>query len=109
MKKYNVRKSRSIGKKAAVEYFNSGKWGTLSDENIFRMQLYTKELMVPFGRFHSAAEVVLGREVYTNEFANLDTIKAEYEKKKGKPTFDEIVGELPDGLEVVMIVSQEEN
>ena len=109
MKQYNVRKSRSIGKEAAVEYFNSGRWGTLSDENIFRMQLYTKELIVPFGRFRKAAGTVLGREVCDYEFANLDAIKAEYKKKKGKPTFSEIAGELPVGLKVVMIISQMED
>jgi hypothetical protein len=46
---------------------------------------------VPFDRFHQATEKVLGRPVFTHEFA-FNCIKEEYLGIREAPTFDEIVG-----------------
>jgi len=77
---------------------------TWDDEKIVRFQLYEETLCMPFARFHAAVEAVLERPVWTHEFAEPDSLRAEYEGKRDKPTMNEILAMIPaDKLLVVPI------
>lgn len=57
-------------------------WESATNEEIVRFQLYERRLCMPFGRFHEAIEAVLGRPVFTHEFAMWDALQAEYEGRR---------------------------
>lgn len=50
---------------------------------------------IDFPAFHKATEEVLGRPVYTHEFADRDRLVEEYLGTREIPTMDEIIGTLP--------------
>jgi len=78
----------------AIEIAKSGIWKEWSDEQVVKCQLYQKRLCMDFSRFHEAMEKVLGRPIFTHEFACVDLIR-EYEGKKEAPTFKEIMSLIP--------------
>ena len=84
---FNYREAHAI----AVE----GKWRKWDDETIVRFQLYQDRLCMDFSRFHEAVEKVLGRSVWTHEFAWPELLRAEYEGTRTAPTIDEIIGMIP--------------
>lgn len=82
----------------AKAIFDSGEWKDWTDEEIVKVQLFQDRLCVPWAKFHAAVGKVLGRPVYTHEFAG-DTgqqrLIDEYLGKRPAPTLEEIVGLLP--------------
>ena len=58
-----------ISKEKAIELFNSKIWKDWDDEKKFLFQINQSRLCMPFDVFHEAVEKVLGRPVYTHEFA----------------------------------------
>lgn len=94
---------QSIGKQKAIKYARSKKWKKLSNEEKVKIQLYTKELCMPFDIFHEAMEKVLDRPVFTHEFAFTGNLQAEFEKRKDRPAFEEIVALLDSKVIVVVI------
>ena len=97
---------KELTKEQALKIYNSGAWKTWSDEQIVRLQLYQDRLCVDFGRFHEAVEKVLGRGVWTHEFAFPQSLRDEYEQKKPAPTFEEIFGLLPPEKTILVIASE---
>ena len=77
-------------------------WENATPDEIFRFQLFTRRLCMPFGVFHEAAEKVLGRSVWTHEFAFLDELKREYLGEKPAPTFNEILALIPANKTVIV-------
>ena len=56
------------------------KWYELKTaEEIVKFQLYEERLCMPFSLFHKAIEEVLGRPVYTHEFARVKNLQKEFE------------------------------
>lgn len=56
------------------------KWYELKTaEEIVKFQLYEERLCMPFPLFHKAIEEVLGRPVYTHEFARVKNLQKEFE------------------------------
>lgn len=86
---------KQFTKEEAIEFYNGGEWKSWTHEQIVRMQLFNQFLAVPFGRFHEAIEAVLGRPVYTHEFANQENIIKEYLGAKDAPTLEEIIDLIP--------------
>lgn len=93
---------KQLTKEQAIEIFNGDLWEEWSLEYIAKFQLYQSRLCVPFSKFHEAIEHELGRPVWTHEFAWLDNIKAEYEGKKPKPTFEEILELIPEEKRIIL-------
>jgi hypothetical protein len=71
-------------KEQAVEFFNSKKWESMTDIKKVKFQLYESKLCMPFSVFQKAMESVLGRPVYTHEFADSQKLKHEFELKTAK-------------------------
>jgi len=53
-------------------------WSEWDDEQIIRFQLFQERLCRDFGRYHKAIKKVLGRLIYTHEFADQDRLIKEY-------------------------------
>jgi len=84
-----------LTREQAIAIAQSGEWKDWTDDEIVKFQLFQKRLCLPFDEFHRAVEGVLGRPVYTHEFAHVDNLRAEYLGERQAPTFDEIIGLIP--------------
>ena len=94
-------------KEQSIAFAESGVWKEWTDEQIVRLQLFQDKLCVPFSRFHEAIEKVLGRGVWTHEFAWRDELIKEYLGTKSAPTFDEILNLIPEEKRIVIIASED--
>ena len=65
----------------ALAKYNSKWWESASYLEIVQFQLYEERLCMPFDIFQLAVEKVLGRPVWTHEFANADRLKAQFERR----------------------------
>jgi hypothetical protein len=86
----------------AIELANSGWWESVTPEEAALFQLYEPLLCMPFGAFQDAVEKLLGRGVWTHEFACLDRLKAEAEGRAPRPTFDDILALIPAEKRIVI-------
>lgn len=93
-----------LSREAAIALCESGETDKWDDEKIVRFQLYEDRVCMDFERYHRAVEAVLGRPVWTHEFAEPDLLRAEYEGKRGKPTMDEILAMVPPEKLIVLEV-----
>ena len=95
---------KQLTKEQAISIFNDGKWKDWSNEEVVRLQLYQDRLCVPFDRFHEAIENVLGRPVWTHEFArsNYKNLIDEYEGTRQAPTFEEILNLVPKEKRIIL-------
>ena len=75
----------------------------MTPRQIVDLQLPQKRLCVPFNVFQGAISAVLGRAVYTHEFANAERIKQEVFNGAEPPTFEEILAMIPGGKEIIVI------
>jgi len=66
----------------ALKLYASEWWKDKTPDEIVSFQLYEAKLCMPFGDFHEAVEKVLGRSVWTHEFADQEGLQAEYEGKR---------------------------
>lgn len=83
--------SEQLTQEEAIAFAKDGVWKDWTDEQIVRFQLFQKCLAMDFSRFHVAIEKVLGRSIFTHEFAFRDALVMEYLGEKPKPTIDEII------------------
>lgn len=87
----------------AIEVYESRVWESWTDEQIVRFQLFQDCLAVPFDRFHQAIEKVLGRSVWTHEFANQKGLILEYLGEKPAPSFQEILDLIPEEKRLLIV------
>jgi hypothetical protein len=87
----------------AIELVQTNWWLTKSDDEIVRFQLFERLLCMDFGRFHQAVEKVLGRPVYTHEFADANSLRAEYLGEKKAPTLEEIINLIPEAKRILVV------
>jgi hypothetical protein len=85
-----------LTREQAKTVYESKCWETWTDVKIVQFQLYQERLTIPFERFHQAIERILDRPVFTHEFAWPENIKAEFEGKKPKATFEDVMDLLKD-------------
>ncbi len=86
----------------AIAMAKEGLYKEWTAEQVVRFQLFQPKLCMDFGHFHKCVEEVLGRPVYTHEFAHPDSLKEEYLGTKPAPTLDEIINLIPkDKLTVI--------
>lgn len=95
-----------LTKVEAIAFHDSGEWKSWSAEQIVELQLFQDLLCVPFSVFHEAIEKVLGRPVWTHEFAssNIDNIRAEYAETRPAPTMQEILELIPKEKRVIILL-----
>lgn len=100
---------QSIGKEKAIELAETHWWERCDHREIAEFQLFTKELCCPFGVFHEAVEKSLGRPVWTHEFGlNYDGIVQEFLGEREPPTFEEILGLIPEEKRLVVWLEENE-
>ncbi len=102
-----------LTKESAVALAQSRWWESpdVTDESIVRFQLFEDRLCMDFGEFHRAIESVLGRPVFTHEFAFINEpngLKAEYLGAANPPTFAEIMERIPEDKRVLVVTEQED-
>jgi len=86
---------KQLTREQAIAFAKSGEWKDWTDEEVVKFQLYQKKLCLDFSRFHKAMEGVLGRPVFTHEFAEYDRLVDEYEGERTAPTMNDIINMLP--------------
>lgn len=59
-----------MNKKEAIKLYNSKWWEGKTAKEIVDFQLYEDKLCVEFSVFHKSIEEILGRPVFTHEFAD---------------------------------------
>jgi hypothetical protein len=87
----------------AIALAKSGFWKDLSALEIALFQLTAEKLCMPFEVFHRAVERVLGRGVYTHEFAHPYALIAELLGEAKRPSFDEILAKLPASAKTILV------
>jgi len=93
----------------AVKLANSGWWNFATNEQIVDFQLNEERLCMPFDRFQEAVEKVLGRSVWTHEFARPENLRAELVGDRPRPTFQEICDMIPEDKRVVLDLDAKPN
>lgn len=98
--------THKLTKAEAVAFYDSGEWRSWSAEQIAELQLFQDLLCVPFDVFHKAVEEVLGRPVWTHEFAspNHENLRAEYAETQPAPTKQEILELIPEEKRVIILL-----
>lgn len=86
----------------AIALYESKEWENWDDEQIVRFQLFQDCLAIPFRRFHEAMTKVLGRSIWTHEFANQKALQEEYLGVKDAPTFEEIIDLIPSEKRIII-------
>ncbi len=87
----------------AKRLHDSGFWRGLSDSDIVKFQLFEDRLCIPFDVFHEAVEKVLGRPVFTHEFAFMDLLQKEFLKERPAPSLAEIMDLIPAEKRVLVV------
>lgn len=83
---------KSIDRTRAAAMFASKWWLDRDAREIARIQLFTRELTLPFPVFHRAVEAALGRPVWVHEFGfNVDGLIHEFLGEADPPSLDEIM------------------
>ncbi len=92
-----------LTREEALEFAKSDRWKTWTDEQVTMFQLWQDRLCMSFDRFHEAVEHVLGRPVYTHEFAWPDKLRLEVMHIRKAPSFEEIINLLPKDKLVIVV------
>lgn len=83
-----------VTKEQAIAIAESNIWKEWNSEQTVRFQLFQKRLCMDFSHFHGCVEDVLGRSVFTHEFADRDNLVLEYLGEKEIPTFNDIMNSI---------------
>lgn len=86
-----------LTREQAIAMAETGVWQHWTAEQVVRFQLFQERLCMDFGHFSKSISEVLGRPVYTHEFAcsNRDNLVLEYLGERPTPTLDEIIDLIP--------------
>lgn len=80
-------------KEEAIAKAETHWWLTSTPEEIVGFQLFEEKLCMPFPEFHAAIENVLGRPVWTHEFADCKALQDEL-RGGATPTMTDILNKL---------------
>jgi hypothetical protein len=89
-------------KEQAIQLANSGWWKSLSAHDIVMFQLFQDRLCMDFGDFHKAVAEVLGRGVWTHEFAKPELLRKEFLGDRPAPTMIEIIEMIPAEKRIIL-------
>ena len=91
----------------AIRMAESGWWKEMPLEEAARFQLFEARLCMPFGEFHEGVEKMLGRSVWTHEFAFVRDpggLQDEALGRAPKRTFEDIMALIPADKRIVLVV-----
>lgn len=99
--------TQQLTREQAIAFYESGQWRELDAHQIVALQMSQNLLCVPFDHFQQAVATVLGRPVYTHEFAssNRARLQAELDGKAPTPSLIDIMARIPGA--VLVIATQE--
>ena len=86
----------------AIAMAESGVWKEWTAEQVVRFQLFQEKLCMDFIHFHKCMQDVLGRPVWTHEFAFRDELVKEYLGAKETPSFEDILNLIPEEKRLVI-------
>lgn len=89
-------------KEQALAMCESGWWKARTAHEIVKFQLWESRLCMGWTAFHGAAQEVLGRSVWSHEFAKPDALQAEFLGEKAAPTLDEIMDIIPEAKRIIV-------
>ena len=95
---------QQITKGQAIEMYDSSWWDGLPDRDVVKVQLFSQYLCMPFNEFHRRLSLVLGRDVYTHEFAYPDNLRHEFLGNTAAPTFEQILGLIQKDKRVLIVM-----
>jgi hypothetical protein len=87
----------------AIAFHDSGAWEKLDLKERALFQFGQRLLCMPFGEFQRATEELLGRPVWTHEFADPDSLLDEYTGKRPRRSMADIFALLPDDKTIVVV------
>lgn len=93
-----------LTKEEAVEFADNRRWEKMTAKERGLFQLRQDRLCMPFNKVHEGITELLGRSVWTHEFAKPDALWREYLGLDEKPTLEDILDKLPPRLRDNMIV-----
>lgn len=88
----------------AIEFAREGNWKALTPAERGLLQLRQDCLCMDFSAFHEGIQALLGRPVWTHEFADADLLWDEYQGVAEKPDMAAIIAKLPKHLQENMII-----
>lgn len=77
-------------------------WKNATSLAIASFQLNEDRLCCPFGVFHKSVEDVLGRPVWSHEFADADALREEMNGICQAQTIDEILDMIPEAKRIIV-------
>ena len=86
---------RQLTKEQALSLYESKFWEGMIDREIALFQLCAYTLCMPWDVFQSAIEKALGREVYSHEFKDFESLREELLGNQSPPTQQEILDLIP--------------
>ena len=93
-----------LTKSEAIQLAENGTLKALSAKEAALFQFRQDRLCCDFSHFHKGMTELLGRPVYSHEFADPDALWLEYHGAVEKPDFAGIIAKLPLHLQQNMIV-----
>ena len=97
---------RQVTKEEAIAIARREGYKSWTPEQVVAFQLEQDKLCMDFGFFHEMVEKVLGRSVWTHEFARPDLLKLELLKIRKKPSLEEILNQIPKDKLIVCLVDE---
>ena len=98
---------KQLTREQAIAFCDNKLYEGMTSRQIAEFQMEQDLLCMPFDVFHKAMEEILGRPVFTHEFAFRDSLRKELLGEKPSPTFEEIVNLIPEQKRVLIIGYQE--
>ncbi|BAV64777.1 DUF7736 domain-containing protein [Sphingobium cloacae] len=96
--------ARQFTKEEAVAFAEEGKWSSLSPSERGLLQLRQDRLCMPWEKAHEGVTALLGRPVYTHEFADPDSLWAEANGAIPKAQLSDVLAKLsPDALILAVV------
>lgn len=93
---------KQFTKEEAISFYDSCVWKGWSSEKIVRLQLFQDLMCVDFDLYHKSISHVLGRPVFSHEFAFHDQLVKEYLGVEQPPTFNEILDLIPENKKLLI-------
>lgn len=96
-----------IGKETAIEIAKTEFWKETPIKELVNFQFFNTRLLMPFDFFHEAVERVLGRPVWTHEFAS-NKLRDEVEEKIPRQSFEDILNQLQKDKTIIIIAPRQQ-
>lgn len=94
-----------MDKEQALKLVETKWWESATYEDIALFQLNERRLCCPFDVFQKAVEETIGRSVFTHEFVDPASLRAEIDGEVPPRTFKDILELIPEEKRVILVVN----